>query len=205
MFDAKIHGILISFKERDVVMKIKEARKNKHMTQKELAAKIGVDFSVISRYENGTIVPPANRLQAIADVLGVTVDYLVGQSYQYTYTIKTPPSYVAEAPSSYGTESNGHIIFDTLNADRYEIYDNIILRKNLTSRGICELCGSKAPFNDKNGNPYLEIHHIQWLSKGGRPVPENTVALCPNCHRKVHLLNDEEDIRKLKEAAKKHQ
>lgn len=65
------------------------------------------------------------------------------------------------------------------------------------AKGICQLCQTSAPFIDKNGSPYLEIHHIVWLSKGGDDSIENTVALCPNCHRKMHILDDEADKRKL--------
>ena len=32
------------------------------------------------------------------------------------------------------------------------------------------------------------------LSKGGEDTVENAVALCPNCHRKMHSLCLEEDI-----------
>lgn len=34
------------------------------------------------------------------------------------------------------------------------------------ANGICELCEQKAPFEDKKGNPYLESHHVEWLSEG---------------------------------------
>ncbi len=68
--------------------------------------------------------------------------------------------------------------------------------------GKCQLCGNKAPFMDPNGEPYLEVHHIEWLMNGGADSIENTVALCPNCHRKMHSLNLSADIDKLKEAAK---
>lgn len=54
-----------------------------------------------------------------------------------------------------------------------------------------------APFSDKNGQPYLESHHIEWLSNGGEDTIENTVALCPNCHRKIHLLDDPIDKKML--------
>ncbi len=66
------------------------------------------------------------------------------------------------------------------------------------AKGHCQLCGNKAPFDDKNGYPYLECHHIDWLSNGGVDSIENCVALCPNCHRKMHVINDPNDICKLK-------
>ncbi|MYM42195.1 hypothetical protein GTP27_23140 [Pseudoduganella sp. CY13W] len=55
------------------------------------------------------------------------------------------------------------------------------------SQGICEHCYQPAPFNRRsNGSPYLEVHHIVRLADGGDDTVENAVALCPNCHRKVH-------------------
>lgn len=71
------------------------------------------------------------------------------------------------------------------------------------ANGVCQLCGQEAPFLDKKGQPYLESHHIIYLSKGGADSVENTVALCPNCHKKVHLLERQEDVDILQEANKK--
>ena len=68
------------------------------------------------------------------------------------------------------------------------------------AKGVCELCDQPAPFS-KNGKPYLETHHIEWLARGGKDRIENTVALCPNCHRKMHLLDREADVRVLKAKA----
>lgn len=66
------------------------------------------------------------------------------------------------------------------------------------ANGLCQLCGQKAPFNRRDGSPYLESHHIIWLSRGGADSTDNTVALCPNCHRKMHVIDDPEDVDKLK-------
>lgn len=66
------------------------------------------------------------------------------------------------------------------------------------ANGKCQLCGQNAPFNDKSNQPYLEVHHIQWLSKGGEDKIDNIVALCPNCHRKMHILNLQDDKRYLR-------
>ena len=68
----------------------------------------------------------------------------------------------------------------------------------LREDGFCQLCEEKAPFYTKNNKPYLEAHHLKWLSKGGIDTIDNVVALCPNCHRKMHELNDKDDIKKLK-------
>lgn len=66
------------------------------------------------------------------------------------------------------------------------------------ANGICQLCEREAPFKNKDGELYLETHHVEWLSKGGTDTLDNTVALCPNCHRKMHVLDLEEDKSELK-------
>ncbi|MSU49736.1 MAG: HNH endonuclease [Opitutus sp.] len=53
--------------------------------------------------------------------------------------------------------------------------------------GRCESCRNSAPFfKASDGTPYLEVHHKQTLANGGEDTVENAVALCPNCHRRVH-------------------
>jgi 5-methylcytosine-specific restriction protein A len=62
------------------------------------------------------------------------------------------------------------------------------------ANGVCQLCENDAPFKNKAGEPFLETHHIIWLAKGGEDTINNTVALCPNCHKKMHILNSKKDI-----------
>lgn len=70
------------------------------------------------------------------------------------------------------------------------------------AKGCCELCGKPAPFLDREGNPYLEIHHVVWLSDKGADSIENAAALCPNCHRKMHIVQASEDVLYLKKLLK---
>jgi len=64
--------------------------------------------------------------------------------------------------------------------------------------GHCELCNLPAPFKDKAEIPFLEPRHIEWLAKGDADTIENTVALCPKCLRRMHVLDDEKDRRALR-------
>ena len=59
--------------------------------------------------------------------------------------------------------------------------------------GRCDLCKKEAPFKDKTGEPFMEVHHVVWLARGGEDSIENTVALCPNCHRRMHVLDHPAD------------
>ena len=58
------------------------------------------------------------------------------------------------------------------------------------ANGVCELCGQPAPFNDDNGLPFLEVHHVKPLAEQGADTVENALALCPNCHRRCHHSHD---------------
>ncbi|MEQ8251541.1 MAG: HNH endonuclease signature motif containing protein [Oceanibaculum nanhaiense] len=64
------------------------------------------------------------------------------------------------------------------------------------ANGRCDLCRQPAPFT-VGGEPYLHCHHVQWLSRGGADIVQNAVALCPNCHCKMHALNRPADVRRL--------
>ena len=46
-------------------------RKAAHVTQEELAKRIGVNRALISKYETGIIEPSVSQLQKIASALGV--------------------------------------------------------------------------------------------------------------------------------------
>jgi len=64
------------------------------------------------------------------------------------------------------------------------------------AKGRCELCKKDAPFLDSYGNPYLEVHHVRWLSDAGSDTHSNAVALCPNCHRRCHVSLDRDAAKK---------
>lgn len=56
------------------------------------------------------------------------------------------------------------------------------------ANGYCEKCTSPAPFlRARDNTPYLEMHHKKTLAQGGEDTVENALALCPNCHRRVHF------------------
>jgi len=64
------------------------------------------------------------------------------------------------------------------------------------ANGICEACGDPAPFAAANGRPFLEVHHVTRLVDGGPDIVENAVAVCPNCHRRLHYSRDAKSYRK---------
>ena len=64
----------------DFGSRLKAARKNKHITQKELAKLLHVKQSTISNYESNLRFPSADALVQISTQMQVSVDYLLGRS-----------------------------------------------------------------------------------------------------------------------------
>ena len=58
-------------------MNLKNVRKNKNLTQKELAAKLNLDQSKINKYEKNIILPNIVILKKIAQILDCSIDDLL--------------------------------------------------------------------------------------------------------------------------------
>jgi transcriptional regulator with XRE-family HTH domain len=57
--------------------KIKQLRKEKGYSQTFLEKKSGVNSRLLSKYENGRIIPTADTLRKIAEGLDISADYLI--------------------------------------------------------------------------------------------------------------------------------
>lgn len=70
----------------------------------------------------------------------------------------------------------------------YKRNPDIIIEALERANGRCEACKEPAPFlRKKDSRPYLEVHHITPLADGGQDTLDNTIAVCPNCHRRFHF------------------
>jgi len=60
--------------------RIKQLRKEKNLTLRELSQKADISISFLSDIENGRSNPSLERLKDIAEALGTTVSYLLGEA-----------------------------------------------------------------------------------------------------------------------------
>lgn len=75
------HGGVKMNKSTEIfISRLDQARKEKGLTQRELADRVGVTEVSMSRYINGARVPSGPIVVNIAKALGISVDYLVGTS-----------------------------------------------------------------------------------------------------------------------------
>ena len=67
--------------------KIKRLRQEKNWSQDKLAQKIGVTRILIGKYERGQTVPSADTLQKLAEIFGVSIDYLLSDETKNLATV----------------------------------------------------------------------------------------------------------------------
>lgn len=62
----------------DFSIRLCEALEARHMTAAELSRKLGINEGTVSQYKSGAYEPKQRRLQAIAEILNVSIPWLMG-------------------------------------------------------------------------------------------------------------------------------
>ena len=65
--------------EKTVAANITELRKSRQLTQLELAEKLNYSDKTISKWERGDGLPDLKTICRMAEIFGVSVDYLIGR------------------------------------------------------------------------------------------------------------------------------
>lgn len=84
-------------------IRLRKLRNENRLTQQELADKLDVTQRTIAFYEKGDRHPDYNLLIRIADILGCSVDYLLGRTNKFDEVIKKPTKEEALSVLSDGT------------------------------------------------------------------------------------------------------
>lgn len=104
-------------------MRLKEVRKSRGLTQKEIAEQVGVNQNTYSYWENEKTHIDSSSLKKIAEIFGVSVDYLLGG--------EQPNCQVASPNGNHNTVTTGDIHINQTTPLRSEhekllsIYDSL--------------------------------------------------------------------------------
>lgn len=77
--------------ERTFVFRLCQLRKKNGITQKDLAQKLGVHITTIKNWEGGNCYPDAKNICALADLLRVSADSLLGREEGATVSLAEAP------------------------------------------------------------------------------------------------------------------
>lgn len=70
--------------------RLASARKAQHRTQQQIADQLGIAQQTLAHYEVGRLRPPASLLPPLAQVLGLTLDELLGQEFSHGHGKRGP-------------------------------------------------------------------------------------------------------------------
>jgi transcriptional regulator with XRE-family HTH domain len=68
----------MSENDKQIGLRLKTVRKEAGLTQQQLAKRLGIPYQSVGQWERGIRNPKIETLQAIADAIGVSLDYLLG-------------------------------------------------------------------------------------------------------------------------------
>ena len=69
-----------------IARRLKEVREAKGVSQETLAKSLDVTQGLVSQYESGLIPMTLDTILDVCDILGCSIDYLLGREVQYTET-----------------------------------------------------------------------------------------------------------------------
>ncbi len=72
----------------DFGMRLKTLRNKKNLSQKQVAARLGVTSAAVSAYEHNTATPSVEMLVELALLYGVSADYLLGIDHRKSIIIE---------------------------------------------------------------------------------------------------------------------
>lgn len=93
--------------------RVKQLRKQKELTQEQLAKRLWVTKSIISAYESGAKFPSLDMLIKLAYTFGVTTDYLLGVNKKHYIDVSNL--------SSSQLEILNRLIYEFTNESKVEI------------------------------------------------------------------------------------
>jgi transcriptional regulator with XRE-family HTH domain len=104
---------------------IAECRKEKKITQEQLAVQLGVTSKSISKWENGNCLPDAAKYKPLCEILGITVNELFSGERLNSETENEAKDYLVDLLASR--------IYDVDCGVSYEDFKNALLRMSETS------------------------------------------------------------------------
>ena len=104
---------------------ISDCRKEKQLTQEQLAVQLGVTSKSISKWENGNCLPDASKYKSLCEILGITVNELFSGERLSSETEDEAKDYLVDLLASR--------IYDVDCGVSYEGFKNALLRMSETT------------------------------------------------------------------------
>lgn len=119
--------------------KLKEARKNAGLSQEQFAEKISVSRSAVAKWETDKGMPDVNNLKVIAQLLDISVDYLLDEDEKLSFNEIREPINLDEFEKSGKCRDKKDAVCYSKYIDADAIYPLVQNKKMSTSEWIADL------------------------------------------------------------------
>ena len=110
--------------------KLREYRNKSKLTQKELAERLGVNFTTLSKYETNATFPKYEILIEIPKILGITLDELCGLQTKGTMPLSSLSDNqikVIQSLADLFRAQNNNAIKKQLSTEQYAVLGEIVV------------------------------------------------------------------------------
>ena len=115
---------------------IRRLRKERELTQEELAVRLNITSQAVSKWENDTSMPDVSQIVPLASVFGVTTDVLFGIAETTADEEAWQIVNEAESLRQYGRYDTYLAVYETMLDGLRKYPNNLILLNNCMQRGV---------------------------------------------------------------------
>jgi len=109
-----------------IVSRIFDTMREKGITQKQIADKLGIAQGTVAGWKQRNCPPPINYISDISDILGVSIDYLVtGNIKPMTYKLDSSEQYLVRLFRCSTEENKKTILNVAIGLSDENYHDNI--------------------------------------------------------------------------------
>ena len=156
---------MVALEREDTKMKetfgqrLSRIRKEKGMTQEEIASKITISPQAVSKWENDISSPDILVLSSLADILGVSVDELLGRKVDETVKGEDIPHVEVMDEEPKKKDNKEHVKIDSTGV---HIHGEDGERVEITNDGV-EVVDKDGTVKVKNFKDVCSKHKIDWI------------------------------------------
>ncbi len=146
--------------------KIANARKEKHLTQEQLADLMGVSRQSVSRWESDQAYPEMEKIVRLAEVLAVTCDYLLNDAKEERKSESAEPTN-AITRLLYGLKGKEIRLKLYPDAEDTVVENAVCVIQDFDGLWMRVICTTKKKSTEKL-LPVSSVASIQYVDKGGK-------------------------------------
>ena len=130
---------------------IRRLRKERNLTQEELAEQLNISSQAVSKWENNTAMPDISQVVPLAKLFGVSTDFLLGNETSVSAS-KDQVTYPLWVMGIYNTDAHAHLY-------NFSVELIPVIQRNMSEKSFLDI-----EYHQKNDDGRVEVT-LYWITK----------------------------------------